>query len=84
MSLKARERLKMIHRIEPHELTVALGAEALHLSERQLYRSIKRYRQQGDAGLIHRQRGQPSHRAYPIATKAKALRLYFERYGPSH
>jgi hypothetical protein len=80
MSMKERERLKVIHRIDNHELTVALGAEALHLSERQLYRILKRYRQHGDAGILHRQRGQPSHRAYPAATKAKALRLYRERY----
>jgi hypothetical protein len=80
MSLKEREHLKVIHRIATHELTVALGAEALHLSERQLYRMLKRYRQHGDAGLVHRQRGQPSHRAYPAATKTKALRLYRERY----
>jgi hypothetical protein len=78
--MKERERLKVIHRIENHELTVALGAEALHLSERQLYRILKRYRQQGEVGIIHRQRGQFSHRAHPAATKAKALRLYRERY----
>lgn len=80
MSMKERERLKVIHRIEHHEWTVALGAEALHLSERQLYRILKRYRQHGDAGIVHRQRGQPSHRAYPAATKSKALRWYRERY----
>jgi hypothetical protein len=80
MSTKERERLKVINRIENHELTVALGAEALHLSERQLYRALKRFRQQGDSGVIHRLRGQPSQRAHPATAKAKALRLYRERY----
>lgn len=80
MSMKERERLKVIARIENHELTVALGAEGLGVSERQLYRVLKRYRQQGDVGIVHRQRGQPSHRAYRAAVKAKALRLYRQRY----
>jgi len=80
MSMKERERLKMISRIENHELSIALAAEALHLSERQLYRMLRRYRQQGDAGIIHRLRGQPSVRAHPSADKIKALRLYRERY----
>ena len=53
MTQKERERLKVIHRIEQEDLTVALAAESLHLSERQLYRILKRYRQQGDAGLVH-------------------------------
>lgn len=80
MSMKERERLKVISRIENHELIIALAAEALHVSERQLYRQLKRYRQQGDAGIVHRQRGQPSHRGYRAATKARALRLYRQRY----
>jgi len=80
MSMKERQRLKVINRIENHELTVALAAEALHVSERQFYRVLKRYRRQGDAGIVHRQRGQPSHRGYRAATKARALRLYRQRY----
>ena len=81
MSSKERERLKVIHRLEDDDdLTVALAAEALHLSERQLYRILKRYRQQGDEGLVHPLRGQPSHHAHPANAKDKALRLYRERY----
>jgi len=80
MTQKERERLKVIHRLEQHDLTVALGAESLHLSERQLFRILKRYRQQGDAGLVHRLRGQPSHHAFPANVKAKALHLYREQY----
>jgi len=81
MSSKERDRLKVIHRLdEDDQLTMALAAEALHLSERQLYRLLKRYRQQGDAGLVHLLRGYPSHNAYPARAKAKALRLYRQRY----
>lgn len=80
MTHKERERLKVIHRIEQKDLTVALAAESLNLSERQLYRILKRYRQQGDAGLVHGLRGQASHHAHPAAAKTKALRLYRETY----
>lgn len=81
MSSKERERLKVIHRLdEDDHLTVALAAEALRLSERQLYRILKRYRQQGDEGLVHLLRGQPSHNAHAARAKGKALRWYRQRY----
>jgi len=80
MNQKERDRLKVLTQIPPNELTRAFAAETLHLSERQLYRLLNRYREQGDAGLVHRLRGRPSNHAYDKTDKAKALRLYRERY----
>jgi hypothetical protein len=80
MSQHERERLKIIDRIKRQELTVVVAAESIGISERQMYRILKRYLIQGDAGLIHRLRGKSSNRGYPCATHTKVLRLYQERY----
>jgi hypothetical protein len=42
---------------------------------------MERVAQAGDQGLAHRGRGKPSNRRIPEPVKAKALRLYAQRYG---
>lgn len=74
------ERLKVIVRIEHKELTVAEAAESLDLSQRQLYRILKRYRAQGEAGLCHRMRGRKSNKAFAGELRTKTIRLYREQY----
>lgn len=74
------ERLKVIVRLEHNELTVAEGAESLALSQRQLYRVLKRYRAQGEAGLCHRLRGRRSNKAFARELFTKVVRLYREQY----
>lgn len=86
ISYREMERAKIITRIEHKSLTVVEAAEALDLSERQMYRILKRYRAHGDAGLVHRLRGRPSNKARPNEQRKKALRLYheqFDDYGPT-
>jgi hypothetical protein len=74
------ERLKVILRHKQHQLTVVEAAESLDLSERQLYRVLKRYRTEGETGLCHRLRGRASNKAFPPEQRTKAVRLYQERY----
>ncbi len=80
MSYREMERLKMIARIEQGDLTVIEAAEAIGISERQLYRILQRYRTLGATGLVHRSRGRASNTAYANALRIKALRLYREQY----
>lgn len=74
------ERLKVILRHTQKHLTVVEAAESLALSERQLYRILKRYRTEGEAGLCHRLRGRASNKAFPLEHRTKTLRLYQEKY----
>jgi transposase len=86
MSYREREHLKVIGRIEAGELTVAEAAESIHVTERQMYRLLRRYRQEGDRGLIHRLRGRPSNLAYAGEIRTTAMRLYrelYSDYGPT-
>ena len=48
---------------------------------RQAKRVWRRYRVEGDAGLVHRSRGRPSPRSKPSELRQRVLARYEERYG---
>jgi hypothetical protein len=86
MTVKERERLKLVHLIQAGELTYAEGAAQGALSERQLYRSMRRYEQTGDEGLIHQLRGSRSNRHHPLKLRRHVVMLYrqeYSDYGPT-
>lgn len=80
LNYREMDRLKVIMRLAHGTLTVAEGATSLNLSERQLYRILRRYRTEGEAGLCHRLRGRKSNRIFNAEVRAKSLRLYREQY----
>ena len=85
MSQRERDRLKVIHEVASGEggagrLTQARAGELLGLSERQVRRLVKRYREQGDAGLIHRSRGRPSNRTLPNKLRTQVMKRVRKRY----
>jgi transposase-like protein len=85
MSQQERDRLKILDRVKEGKLTRSMAAKTLGMSERQLYRIYRRYTQQGDRGVIHRQRGRAgSNRSYTITVKKHALRLFTEQYSDYH
>ena len=86
MSYRETEHLKVVGRIEAGELTVAEAAESVHVTERQMYRLLRRYRKEGDHGLLHRLRGKRSNLAYEDEVRIRAVRLYrelYSDYGPT-
>jgi transposase len=86
MSKKEVERLKTLTRIKSGELTISNAAESLRLSERHMYRILKRYTDEGDVGIIHRSRGRQSNNRLPKTTHDQVIKLYKEKYsdfGPS-
>lgn len=80
MSAKERQRLLTIERVMHDEMTLAEAARCLGLSYRQIQRLASRYRAEGDKGLVHKARGQPSSRRKPQEFRASVLNLYRERY----
>jgi len=67
--------------------TAELAALKLKISQRTLYRRLKRYRAEGAAGLIHRNKGRESHRKVPESTWSKIeiiLKNELSGFGPSH
>ncbi len=80
MSLKERERLKLFERVKRGELQQQQAAEICGLDYRQTRRLYQRYCEQGDRGLVHRGRGRPSNRRYPLEFRERVLARYQERY----
>ena len=80
MSRKELERKTVLELVQTKRLTLVEASERMHLSYRQTLRVFSRFLAQGDAGLVHRRRGQASNRAHPASFRAKVLRRYRERY----
>ena len=73
MSRKERERLKILAGVSGKELTLVQASGLMGVCYRQSKRIWKRYQADGDAGLVHRRRGQPSARRKPAALRAQVL-----------
>jgi hypothetical protein len=80
MSQQERVRLVVMQQVKEQELTVAEACEVLGLSYRQTKRVWRRYRLEGDRGLVHGLRGKAGKRAKPAKLKARILARYEERY----
>lgn len=62
MSDKELVRKTVIERVLDKQMTQKKGAEKLKITERHFRRILRRYRQEGDEGLVSRKRDQPSNR----------------------
>src|SRR3954463_4682938 len=80
MSRKERARLEVLARVRDGQLGLGAAAGLLGISYRQARRAYKRFRAQGDAGLVHRLRGRASNRKTDDATRTAVLALYRAKY----
>src|SRR5512146_445337 len=86
MSQKELDRLQIIKQIEHKELRVEEGADLMGISPRQTYRVLKKIREEGSKGIIHKLRGRKSNSGYPVELKNKIIGLYkahYDDYGPT-
>lgn len=83
---KELKRLHVIKKIEEGVLTQGEAASIVSLSERQMRRIVKRIREEGDRGIVHRSRGRESNRKLPQKLKDRIIALYrrkYEGFGPT-
>jgi len=80
MSAKERRRAVIMAGVQAGELNLVGAAAVLGLSYRQTQRVWRRYRAAGDAGLVHRLRGQPGPRRQAPEMRAQVLARHAERY----
>ena len=86
MSNREIDKLKVIQNTIDGVLTWAQAAEILSLSERQVGRLCASVREEGNRGVIHGLKGQPSNNKLAEATTNKALSLvrqHFSDFGPT-
>jgi transposase len=80
MSSKEADRLKIISQIETKALPIEEGSELMGISSRQTYRLLKRIKEEGTRGIIHKLRGKKSNRGYPEQLKKEVVRIYRQHY----
>jgi transposase len=87
MSQTEVDRLKILSQIEGKKITVREGSELMELTERQTYRILKRIREEGSKGIIHKLRGRSSNRGYSKEPRERVLKIYKSKdisdYGPT-
>ena len=87
MSPHERERMMIMAGVKRRELTQVQAAQLMGLCYRQTKRVWRRYQSEGDAGLVHRLRGQPGLRRKPPALRIQVLARYAEEryadFGPT-
>jgi transposase len=74
------KRLHLIHQALEKKISQKQAAALAGLSVRQMRRLMKRIRQEGDRGILHRRRGQPSNRRLAEKVRQKVLRLFEKKY----
>ena len=72
--------LHVIHKAIDKVITQKDASETINLSERQIRRKVKRIREEGDKGIIHRSRGALSNRTIPDKIRSKVLTLFKDKY----
>src|SRR5512137_3043088 len=80
MSRKERKRLAVLAQVKRGELKLVTAGEVMGVTYRQAKRVWRRYRVEGDAGLVHRARGRPSPRRKPPELRQRVLARYEQRY----
>ena len=80
MTPRELKRLRVIHKVLDEKLKQAKTADILGLSDRQIRRLVKKVREEGDAGIVHKSRGKTSNQAIPEKVKVKVKKIYEEKY----
>jgi transposase len=86
MSQHERDVLKVMSSVLQGERTQREAARLLRLSERQVRRIQRRLEYEGDDGLVHRLRGQPSNRQLSVGLRDQVLNVYqaeLSGFGPT-
>jgi transposase len=86
MSQEDLRRLAVIHKAIDKRVTQVEAAGILDLSDRQIRRIMTRVQEDGDKGIIHASRGQPSHNVTDLKIKKRAINLCkitYEGFGPT-
>ncbi|WP_027256271.1 ISNCY family transposase [Leisingera aquimarina] len=80
MSERELNRVEVLAQVDDGRLTVENAAKLLDLTRRQVFRLLKRYRQDGASAIRHKARGKPPNNRIHKAKREYALSLINENY----
>lgn len=86
MSVKEVDRIAVMDKLIEKRIKQKHAARQLHLSTRQIRRLMKKYRNEGKTGLIHKSRGRKGNRGIVQAKKDEIISLigkYYPDFGPT-
>jgi len=86
MSAKEVNRLEVMQRLDEKRMRQKAAAELLGISERQVKRLLRRYRERGASGLVSQRRGKPSSHQLTEGTRREVLDLLkgkYKGFGPT-
>lgn len=86
MSREERDRLRVVSQLDKGQVSQGQASEQLGVSVRQVRRILRRYEKEGDRGLVHRLRGQPSNRKLATELQERTLglvRTHYPDFGPT-
>lgn len=78
-----REELRRVYLVKQtmeRVITQKRAAELLELSSRQIKRLVKRVKEEGERGIIHRLRGRRGNRRIKEGVRARVMGVYYEKY----
>jgi len=74
------KRLHLVKKILEKELKQVEASRVLRLSTRQIRRIVKRVKNEGEEGIVHKSRGRPSNRKITDKIRTKVINLYEKNY----
>ena len=80
MSVKERDRLKVLHEVKQGQLTQRAAAGQLGVTDRWVRKLLVRMKQEGDVEIVHRLRGRESNRRLGESVRGRALKLMQAKY----
>ena len=80
MSKKELKRKTILDRVMIGHISISDAAKRLSVCTKTIRRSLKKYREQGDKGLVHKSRGKVSNRMIPAIHKESVIKIYEEKY----
>ena len=86
MSERDLKRVEVLNEVQSGRRTVAAAASVLGMSERQAYRLLARYQENGGFGLVHKARGHQSNRSHNPGVRKYAVELvkaHYADFGPT-
>lgn len=80
LTLKDKRKIEILQMVLANKLTILECAAAFGCSERHAYRLLRRLEEKGLDGMVHGNRGKPSHRRTSDDVKSKILTLVKNKY----
>ncbi|MBI1495450.1 helix-turn-helix domain-containing protein [Halocynthiibacter styelae] len=80
MSERDLNRIEVISQIVDGRLTAECAANMLALTKRQIFRLLRRFREDGPSALSHKARGKPPNNKVAVSKRTYAMDLVREKY----